>query len=140
MLYPRRIGALSLLVFLEHRHFTPVPVPREDFQLLDIHWEGMRLALVIIPADKRSLADALIAELGLLAADGVPHVIDSAGAKHFPVDLPNLFTLENIDGHFVYRNDPTLNKTADDFEQEAVDAAIAASVEKLQQYNQEIRQ
>jgi len=33
----------------------------------------------------------------------------------------NSFTLENVDGHFAYRNNAALGKTAQQFEKEAVD-------------------
>lgn len=118
MLSPRRLGALAFIVFLEYRHFPPTPV-NDEFQFALMNWEGMRLGLVLIPTAKRGLADAIMSELGLRAANGVPHVISSTGSVHFPIDLPNVFTIENIAGHFVYKNDPVLHKSAFDFEGEA---------------------
>jgi hypothetical protein len=133
-LQPFRTGGLAFLTFLEHRHFTPVPLPRDDFELAEIHWEETVFAVCLIPASMRPAAEQIARELGLRFADGVPHVFTAQGDQHFPIDLPNLFTVENIEGHFVYRNNPAERKTARDYELEAVNRAIAGSVEKLKQY------
>jgi hypothetical protein len=134
MLRPFRIGGLAFLTFLEHRHFTPVPLPCASFELAEIHWEEMVFALCLIPASRRPLAEAIAQELGLRFANGVPHVFTRSGEFHFPIDKPNLFTVENIPGHFVYRNNPAQNKTAEDYEMEAVNAAVEVSMRKLQEY------
>lgn len=133
---PRRIGGYAFMSFLEHRWFTPVPAPSKDYELARIEWEGMLLFLCLIPKSKLPAAQAIARELGLRFADGVPHVISSQGVAVFPIDEPNVFTLENIPGHFVYRNNTAENKTADDYEDEAVDRVVAESVQKFRQWQE----
>ena len=135
MMEPRRVGGLAFLTFLEHRHFTPVPLPKDDYELFQIQWEGTLLVLCLIPGSKRMEAHAIAKELGLRFADGVPHIISTGGAVHFPIDLPNVFTVENVPGHFVYKNNQAEQKTAFDYEDEAVEREVAKSMEKLRQYN-----
>lgn len=122
---PRRLGGRAFMTFLEYRHFPPRSPVNAEFCLVTMKWEGIIWNVVIIPKAKRGLADALMSELGLRAANGVPHVFTNQGQAHFPVDVPNLFTIENVAGHFVYRNEPASQKTAYDFEDEACDKVIA---------------
>jgi hypothetical protein len=135
ILSPRRIGALSFIVFLEHRHFPPGTPENEHFNVVLMPWEGMRFALVVIHKRHLPVADELARTLGLRRANGVPTLIgenarlaalgttrpeDRRDEKRFPLDLPNVFTMENIRGHFAYANDLATAKTAYDFEDEAI--------------------
>ena len=135
LLSPRRIGVLSFIVFLEHRHFLPGTPENEHFGVVLMLWEGMRFAVVIIHKRHLPVADELARTLGLRRANGVPTLIaekalltalgttrpgDRRDEKRFPLDLPNVFTMENVPGHFAYANDPATAKTAYDFEDEAV--------------------
>lgn len=137
MIDPPRIGAAAFIAFLEHRYFTPVPLPRDDFELAEVFWEEMVIFILVIPGSYRAQAETIARELGLRFANGVPHVFSGAGERHFPVDVPNLFTLENIPGHFVYRNNPAERKTARDYELEAIDREVARSMEKLREYERQ---
>ncbi|MDB6020787.1 MAG: hypothetical protein JWQ04_644, partial [Pedosphaera sp.] len=105
-LSPRRIGVLAFATFLEYRHFPPAPV-NDDFQIAIIDWEGMRFGLACIPRSKEPLAIGVMQELGLRAADGAPTMLSNKGVTQFPINLPNVFNIEHVPGHFVYRNDPS---------------------------------
>lgn len=121
MLNPRRIGVLAFITFLEYRHFPPKPF-NDDFQMALVRWEMMEYAVVVIPRAKEDLARVILKELGLRIADGIPRCISSTGTCSFPIDLPNVFTIENVPGHFAYKNDPALEKTAFDCENDAIAA------------------
>lgn len=119
-----RIGVQSFCVYLELRRFPPGTPLNQEYQLGFVQWEDLVWTLLVIPRCKLYQADELLAQLGLRRADGVPHlmVLSEGGLRqaHFPIDRPNMFTIENIPGHFAYLNDPALNKTAEEFEAEAI--------------------
>lgn len=127
---PRRIGVISFMTFLEYRHFKPGTPANELFQMALINWETMGFALVVIPWIHLEQAKWILKQLGLRVADGVPTLIHAGGVKRFPIDLPNVFTVENIAGHFLYKNSPDLLKTAEDFEDEACQREIESSSTK----------
>lgn len=120
-LAPRRVGTLAFISFLEYRHFAPGTASATELQIALIPWEGMRWAVLVIPLVKRPLAEELLQRLGLRIADGVPTCFSASGVSRFPIDQANVYTIENIQGHFVYRNDPALGKTAEQLEDEAVE-------------------
>lgn len=126
MYAPRRIGVISFATFLEYRHFKPGTPANDQFEMALVKWEQMNFAIVVIPRIHRNQAQWILKQLGLRLADGVPTVIESSGVKHFPIDLPNVFTVENIEGHFAYKNSADLTRTAQDFEDEAVAREIAS--------------
>jgi hypothetical protein len=125
MVGPRRIGILSFIVFLEHRYFPPGTPKNELFQVVMMEWQEMKWCVVVIPEKDVKTGDDLAASLGLRRADGVPTLLSAAGVVRFPLDQDNVFTIENVPGHFAYHNDPGQNRTAIDFEDEAVDREIA---------------
>ncbi len=136
----RRIGGLSFMTFLEHRVFPPGTPHNQFFTMVLIDWLHMRFMVAIIPKRRLPEADALAKTLGLRRADGVPRCIHANAAADvvastrdrkivvdsFPLDQDNVFTMENVKGHFAYRNNPAENKTAQDYEDEAVEREIAA--------------
>jgi hypothetical protein len=123
-----RMGARSFVTFLEYRRFPPDTPLNTDFNLCMMLWGGLVWWLVIIPSGKLYQADEQLKQLGMRRADGVPHMITMENGnlkhEHFPLDLPNVCTIENVPGHFAYHNDPALNKTAKQFEDEACDRVI----------------
>lgn len=129
-LMPRQPGRWAFLHFLEYRHFQYHTPERHEHMICHMVWETMMFGIVIIPKVKEHLADGIMAELGLRAANGVPHVLVGEAGRlreaHFPIDKPNLFNVEHIEGHFVYHNNPALNKTAFDFEDEACERELNA--------------
>src|SRR5215211_2269527 len=121
----RRIGGRSFIVFLEHRYFAPGTPRNEDFQLLRIVWMEAVWYVALIPTAVVSIADELAKSLGLRRADGTPLCISSQGTERFPIDAPNAWTMENVPGHFAYRNDPALGRTAEQLENDAIDKVLA---------------
>lgn len=116
---PRRLGGKAFMVFLEYQHFVPDTPANADYELFQMEWLWSTWILVLIPKDKAPLADALMVELGLRASDGIPHLIDHTGVHPFPVHGDNLFTIENVPGSPVYKNDPAATESAYDAEDEA---------------------
>lgn len=102
---PPRLGVRAFIQELEYTHFPPLP-HNDEFQVWCELWEEIAWAVVVIPKEKRHLADPILAKLGLRVADGVPHVITLEETIPFPVNQPNLFTLEHVNRHFAYRNSP----------------------------------
>jgi len=120
-LSPRRIGVLSFVTFLEHRHYKPGTPASQELIVAILKFQGMVFALVAFPRYRFPQALWLANQLGLRVADGVPTVASATGITHFPLQLPNLFTLENVPGHFAYKNSDALLKSAFDFEDEAIE-------------------
>ena len=119
-----RVGVRSFMVFFEHRYFPPGTSWNADFEYFLVKWEHMLWEICIFPDTRLAKADALLAKLGLRRSDGVPMVIDSEGAHPFPIQLPNIYTLENVPGHFIYKNNLSTGKTALEVEAEAVQREI----------------
>lgn len=119
-----RIGVLAFITFVEYRCFRPGTPANEELQIVIMKWPDdapMHWAVLSFPSAKRQTVDAQLSPLGLRIANGVPHLLDARGTSRFPYfDTTDCFTLENVPGHFAYRNDPVLGKTARDFEREAV--------------------
>jgi len=140
-----RIGVWSFITFLEYRQYPPGTMLNQSFHLTLTAWEGLRFAVVSIPRNRSREAEALMQTLGLRAADGIPTMLvggeisDIAatmgairtggavpGVRRFPnFNTATCFTLEySKPGHFAYQNDRALNKTAHDFEREAVEREV----------------
>lgn len=102
-----RVGATSFMSFLEFRHFPPGTVRNAEFVLVMVRFVGLIWPTAIIPDSMLAHADAIAAELGLRRADGVPRCISGGGGRveSFPLDLPNVFTIEYVPGHFSFKND-----------------------------------
>lgn len=102
MLMPPRPGVRLFSTRLEYEHYVPETVRNELFKIALINWEDIIWILVSIPKEDAPLAEKIAEECGLRFADGVPTIFASEGLTQFPVNEPNLFTLENIPGHRVY--------------------------------------
>lgn len=130
-----RVALRAFMVFLEYRHFTPGTPLNDAFLLAIMQWQEHAYYVLSFPTPALSVAKPLALSLGLRFADGVPCCISSENAAailagkampdFFPIfDGDNCFTIENIDGHFAYKNDPTTNRTAAQAEQEAIEQEI----------------
>jgi hypothetical protein len=64
-------------------------------------------------------------------------ILDSEGKHSFPIQLPNIYTLENVRGHFIYKNNAT-GKTALELEAEAVEREIRSFIELRKQKEHDI--
>lgn len=102
MMVPPRPGVRIFSTRLEYEHFVPGTTRNELYKIAIINWEDFIWILVSIPTGDASLAEKIAEECGLRFADGVPTIIASEGIVQFPINEPNLFTLENIPGHQIY--------------------------------------
>jgi hypothetical protein len=101
---PRRAGVLLFTVRLEYLHFPPNTESNKDFQLLMVKWEDMLWVAIRIPKEKMEIAKTVAEETGIRIADGVPTVISSTRTRQIvPGNAMNVFALENIPGHPVYK-------------------------------------
>jgi hypothetical protein len=147
---PPRIGFRSWLAFLEFRHFRPGTPEAPLLRVMYVKWQGTFWAVAVFPEAYLSVADDLLGLLGLRRQDGIPRMIAGAVAdvqlavraaadikggrrpgpapgtlkmESFPTgDHTRLWTAENVEGHFAFRNDPALGKTAEQAELEAINA------------------
>jgi hypothetical protein len=134
-----RVGVRSFMVFFEHRYFPPGTSWNSDFEYFLVKWEMFLWEICIFPNGRLAKADALLAKLGLHRSDGVPMILDSEGKHSFPIQLPNIYTLENVRGHFIYENNAT-GKTALELEAEAVEREIQSFIELRKQKEQKERE
>ena len=105
-----RPGLLECLTLLEHRDYKPLTERNKLFFLRSVEWESMFWIVVSIPTDERHLMENAARESGLRIADGLPAVLTGTGMNFFPIKSPKAFSLENVSGHPVYRNDPQVNR------------------------------
>lgn len=151
VMLPTRSGVRSFMTFLEYKYFPPATPLNHHFRFAIVKWGGLRWIVIIIHKKHLETADNLARLFGLRRANGIPHVIsfDSVeGAQGvattrdpryaampfgelggkvetFPLDSDNVWTMENIEGHFIYNNDPELERKAREFEDQACEQIIA---------------
>jgi hypothetical protein len=106
---------------MEYTYFPPRSGKNWQFEMVIIKWPmfgddpltklfappPMLFAVMSFPIEYRPQADAFAKECGLRIADGIPTVISGGVIEHFPLNGKTVFTLENITGHQVYKNDRT---------------------------------
>lgn len=111
-----RPGVQSFMSDIEMLDF-PWGTPENDlFEVFMVHWpedEDLQFLVIGVPKDYRPKAEALAKKHGLRIANGLPTIIKAEpGGKSitqfFPADHDHVFTLENTEGHPVYKNDPEL--------------------------------
>jgi hypothetical protein len=129
-----RVGVPSFSVFLEYRLFTPCTPQNDLLDICLVEWERLHWVILVFHKTHLPRVDELMKTLGLRRADGVPTMITHKGVTRFPANSDNVFTIENIKGHFTYRNDLTLHKTAQDFEMEAIDREFAEFFQRQGRY------
>ena len=108
MIMPARPGVRLFAVKLEYFHFEPGTPKNDEFILHVINWQGTSWAVTSIPKEYMELARNIAAEVGLRIADGVPHLMIVGQVCKFPMDSESVFTLENVPGHAVYKNDQNI--------------------------------
>jgi hypothetical protein len=119
------------MTFLEYGYFVPDTPANAEFDVFQVPFAQLFFFLVVIPKAKSGPAEQLMRKLGLRCADGVPLVIDGQSRHLFPLNLPNIFTLEPIPGHFLYANDPAQELVACAAEDRACEKVIAEHLEKF---------
>ncbi len=103
MLSPPRPGFADCIQMLEHTHFAPGTLRNDRFHVRVINWQGIIWAIVSIPMAEKELMMRMAKVNGLRIANGIPIMLGDGGVHRFPVDSRNLFVLENVSGHPVYR-------------------------------------
>ena len=105
-----RPGAILFGVKLEYENFAINTPANDDFQLGLVPWpkdSGMVWEVIVIPADKKPIAEAVAKHCGLVIKDAFPVVLDGSGKpKKFPLTGENVFTLESAPDSDLYTNDP----------------------------------
>lgn len=130
-----RIGGNLFGVRMEYTYFAPRSGRNGMFHMVLMKWpnNGLSWAVLSFPIEYKPQAEAVAKECGLRLADGVPHIFDHAGAHTFPLDGETVFTLENIQNHQAYSNDPATQQRLRQAEYAEVDAIIQADRIKLKQ-------
>lgn len=146
-----RVGFRVFMTFLEYKYFTPGTPMNSHFRMAVVTWGEMKWVVIFIHKKHLEKADGLLKLFGLRRADGVPTVIRAETAvdiqmavrnketamktfgrefngmvvERFPLDAPNVWTIENVAGHFTYGNDKALEQKARDFEDQACEQLFA---------------
>jgi hypothetical protein len=103
MLFPPRPGGMLFSTKLEYEHYRPLTPANRDFVPLKIRWpedEEMHWWVIRIPAKDFAIAKTVAAEcpIKMRIADGIPHILGGPhGVRRFPLDGPNVFSLENAE-------------------------------------------
>ncbi len=105
-----RPGLLDCVTLLEHRDYKPFTERNKLFFLRSVEWESIFWIVVSMPTNERHLMEQAVKECGLRIANGLPAMLTATGMSMFPIDSPNAFSLENVSGHPVYRNNPEVNR------------------------------
>jgi len=106
LINPPRPGVRLFAVKLEYFYFEPGTPKNDEYIFHIVNWEEMVWGVISIPKEYMDLAKKVAAEAGLRIADGTPHMIIGGGQRRFPMNTNNVFTLENVSDHLVYKNDP----------------------------------
>ena len=100
----QRPGLDDCLTDLEERHYTPGTERNDLYHLRVVKWQGLHWILVSIPSGDKLLMERTATAHGLRVADGVPTLISSDGMERFPASGRNVYSLENLASHPVYRS------------------------------------
>ena len=100
-----RPGVGDCIHDLEHNHYKPA-TPRNDlFVMRLIEWQDLQWLIVSIPESEKVFMERAAAAHGLCVRDGVVIAMLTGGSvQTFPVKNPNVFVLENITSHPIYKN------------------------------------
>lgn len=101
-----RPGALTFIQQLEWQEYEPGTERNKLFQMFRAKWENDLYFVIVVPLKHKQLIANFAPRVGMRIADGVPTVIQSRDGKveptFFPVQGPNVWTLENRAGSPVY--------------------------------------
>lgn len=106
MLNPFRLGISIFNTRLEYEHFPPDTKANNEFRFIIYTWQEIKWAISGIPKGCLKTAEEIAEACGLRIADGVPTIISGQSVEHFPLSYPNVFTLENTEGHEAYSLKP----------------------------------
>lgn len=104
-----RPGCQEFLTNVEMSHYKP-RTPRNDlFSIRFFIWSDLVWFVMSVPFNERMLVESVMGSCGLRVADGVPTMIANGQITTFMITGDNVFTIENVSDHPVYRNDNTIN-------------------------------
>ena len=116
-----RPGIQECATKLEHMHYKPL-TPRNDLMSLRaLLWNEIPWFVISVPTEEKHLLEELVGTCGLRVANGIPMMLGAGCRERFPISGENVFTLENVAGHPVYRNDDTINHAMHVMEEEAAE-------------------
>ncbi len=99
----QRPGVVDCAQMLEF-HYYPVGTFANSFlHVRSIEWEGCLWVVISIPQGDRKKMERVTQVNRLRIANGIPCIISSKGLSRLPVPTDHVFTLENISGHPVYK-------------------------------------
>lgn len=99
----QRPGVADCLQTMEHSHYPPESDGNDNFHLRILQWEEIVWFITSIPRVDYKKMEAVALACGLRITNGVPRIINDKGLSSFPIDQDNVFTLENIPTHPIYR-------------------------------------
>lgn len=99
----QRPGVLLFLALLEHTFFKPGTEDNDKLVVHVINWNNTRWVIITIPLIDKVKAEGCAKKSGLRVADGIPIMISNKGKESFPLDMDNVFCLENEKDSPVYK-------------------------------------
>ena len=103
----QRLGAMLFMTRLEYEHFPPDTEKNNIFDFIIVQWPDdfkMNWAVVSVPIEYKPYVYSIATECGLRVADGVPTILGGDNIQTFPLNGPNVFTLENISTSLIYES------------------------------------
>ncbi len=125
-----RPGFEELSAKLEHTHYKPLTVRNELMSVRALLWNDITWFVISIPSKEKHLLEDMAGTYGMRVANGVPMMFGHNCRMHFPIRGKNVFTLENVAGHPVYRNDAAINCAMQQAEREAAENIRADKEQK----------
>jgi hypothetical protein len=92
--YLLRPQMIECVVAIEHEHYPPGTPHNAQFMLTIIKWQAMEFAVASVPMKDKPIIEALCARHGMRLADGYPHLFEGGTCHRFPMNTPNVFTME----------------------------------------------
>jgi hypothetical protein len=99
----QRPGAMRFFHELEHTFFPPRSPLNEQFAMLFVYWQDLMFMGCRVPMDMQPCTSLTAQRTEMRIADGVPTMMGGGDVFRFPVNGPNVFTLENMPGSKVYQ-------------------------------------
>ena len=101
-----RPGIGDCIRTLELSHYAPGTRRNDLFFLRFIEWGHMGWFIVSIPKIESAFMVSASTAHGLRVANGIPTMLSGGHKERFPIIGKNVFTLENVRSHPVYKSKP----------------------------------
>ncbi len=115
-----RHGIGECITLLEFRDYRPGTERNELLIMRTIDWCEMPWFAISIPIGEKHLMEAAARESGLRVANGIPMMFGGTEVNQFPMCNKRVFTLENVSGHPIYRNDKDVDTALREGEYESI--------------------